>query len=76
MRNIDGCGEKRKVFRHFKRKQNEMGEGSREWLLCLVHGSRGGAEIRVRRRQKKGRERRRDGRARISVQWLQGCVES
>lgn len=45
--------EKKKVFRHFKRKQNEMGEGSREWLLCLVHGSRGGAEIRVCRRQKK-----------------------
>lgn len=26
---------KKKVFRHFKRKQNETGEGLREWLLCF-----------------------------------------
>lgn len=30
----------------------------------------------VEDRKKRGRERRRDGLTRISVQWLQGCVES
>lgn len=46
--------------------------------FASVHGSRGGAEIRVCRRQKKegGKEEGTGWLTRISVQWLRGCVES
>lgn len=65
------------MFRHFKRKQNERGEGSKERLVSFSAGIKGrGRDQSLQKTEKRGRERRRDGLTRISVQWRQGCVES